>query len=124
MPIDSRGTIGWLIAIRAMVATLLLGWATVAQVTSPDSIDAHPFFWLIAATFGLTLLYTASVRWADRYRWVIDVQLACDVAVISGFVYLTGGVTSFFSSLYALPIIAAGLLQFRRGAMLAAAFSA
>jgi two-component system sensor histidine kinase PilS (NtrC family) len=124
MVIETRGTIGWLVAIRAMVITLLLGWATVAQVASPESIDARPFFWLIALTYGLAMLDAVTLRWADRYRWVIDAQLACDAAVISGFIYLTGGVTSFFSSLYALPIIAASLLQFRRGGVRVAAFSA
>jgi two-component system sensor histidine kinase PilS (NtrC family) len=124
MTIESRGTIGWLVAIRAMVTTLLLGWATVAEVTSPESSDAPQFFRLIALTYALTILYAVTLRWADRHRWVIDVQLACDAAVISAFIYLTGGVTSFFSTLYALPIIAASLLQSRRGGMLIAAFSA
>jgi two-component system sensor histidine kinase PilS (NtrC family) len=123
MTIESRGTVGWLVAIRAMVATLLLGWATVAQVASPESTDAHPFFLLIALTYGLTILYAVTLRWSDRHRWVIDAQLACDAAVISAFIYLTGGVTSFFSTLYALPIIAASLLQSRRGGMLIAALS-
>ncbi len=56
METDLRGQIGWLIAIRAMVSTLLLGGATLAQITAPDSFAVHPFFWLIAATYALSNL--------------------------------------------------------------------
>jgi two-component system sensor histidine kinase PilS (NtrC family) len=122
--IESRGTIGWLVAIRAMVTTLILGWATVVQVTLPEVTDAYPLFRLIALTYALTMIFAVTLRWADRHTWLIDAQLACDAAVISAFIYLTGGVTSFFSTLYALPIIGASLLQSRRSGMLVATFSA
>ena len=51
-------------------------------------------------------------------------QLAADAIIVSAFVFLTGGVASYFSSLYALPIIAASTLQSRRGGMLVAILSA
>ncbi len=43
---------------------------------------------------------------------------------MSGFVALTGGITSYVSALYLLPIAAASSLQFRRGAMMIAMLSA
>ena len=105
MAMDLRGRIGWLIAIRAMISTLLLGGATVAQITAPDSFAVHPFFWLIALTYGLTIVFAATLPWVTRHSWLVDAQLACDAVVVSAFIYLTGGVTSFFASLYALPIV-------------------
>jgi two-component system, NtrC family, sensor histidine kinase PilS len=45
------------------------------------------------------------------------------VVIVSAFIYLTGGITSYFSSLYLLPIIAASTLRFRRGALQIAALT-
>ena len=38
--------------------------------------------------------------------------------MVSALVYLTGGVTSYFSTLYTLPIIAASTVRSRRGGLL------
>jgi two-component system sensor histidine kinase PilS (NtrC family) len=43
--------------------------------------------------------------------------------LVSACVVLTGGIASLFASLYVLPIVAASMVQFRRGALQAAAFS-
>ena len=51
-------------------------------------------------------------------------QLACDALIVSAFISVTGGVTSYFSSLYVLPITAASSVQFRRGGLLVAVLSA
>ncbi len=121
---DWRQKLGWLIAVRATIGTLLLGGATLAQVTAPGSFPVDPFFFLIALTYGLTLVYASTLRWATRYRWLVDLQLAGDAAIVSAFIYLTGGITSFFSSLYALPIVAASVVRSRRGGLLVATISA
>lgn len=123
MVTDFKRQAGWLIAIRAMVGTLLLGGATLAQITAPGSFAVHPFFWLIALTYGLTIVWAWCLRYVERYRWLVDAQLGCDAVVVSAFIFLTGGVTSFFSSLYALPIIAGSVIQFRRGGMMVATLS-
>jgi two-component system sensor histidine kinase PilS (NtrC family) len=119
-----RRTLAWLIGVRAVISTVLLGGAIVAQIRSPGSFPVDPFFFLIALTFGLTLAYATTVRFVDRHRWLIDAQLAGDALVVSAFIYFTGGVSSFFSSLYVLPIIAASTVQFRRGGLMVATLSA
>jgi two-component system, NtrC family, sensor histidine kinase PilS len=121
---DLRRKLRWLIAIRAVISTFLLGGATIAQITAPGSFPVNPFFFLIALTYALTALYAATLRYVDRYRWLVDLQLACDVLVVSAFIYFTGGITSYFSSLYALGIVAGSTVQFRRGGMLVAVLSA
>jgi two-component system, NtrC family, sensor histidine kinase PilS len=120
---DIRRRLSWLIGARLLISTTLLGWAMLMQVRAPGA-ETGPFYLLIAATYGLSILYGASLRLAERWRWLVDVQLACDALNISAFIALTGGVSSYFSSLYFLPIIAAGSLQFRRGALTVALFSA
>jgi two-component system sensor histidine kinase PilS (NtrC family) len=124
MDTDLRRRVGWLIVIRAMIGTLLLGGAAVAQITAPGSFAVHPFFWLIAITYGLTILWASTLGYVDRSRWLLDAQFACDAVIVSSFIFLTGGVTSFFSSLYAVPIIGASVIQFRRGGLMVATLSA
>jgi two-component system sensor histidine kinase PilS (NtrC family) len=59
----------------------------------------------------------------ERYRWLIDLQLAGDALIVSAFIYITGGITSYFASLYVLVIVAASAVQFRRGALMVATLS-
>ncbi len=63
------------------------------------------------------------LRQAEQHRWLVDVQLACDAVVVSALVHMTGGVSSYFSSLYTLPIIAASTIQSRRGGMMVGVLS-
>jgi two-component system sensor histidine kinase PilS (NtrC family) len=119
-----REKLGWLIAVRAMVGTLLLGGATLAWTTAPESFPVRPFFLLIALTYALTIVYALTLRFTHEHRWLIDLQFACDAGIVSAFIYLTGGVTSFFASLYALPIVAGSIVQYRRGGVIVACLSA
>ena len=121
---DLRRKLQWLIAIRAVISTVLLGGAMFAQITAPGSFPVDPFFFLIGMTYALTALYAATLRYVDRYRWLVDLQLAGDALIVSAFIYFTGGITSYFSSLYVLGIVAASTVQFRRGGMLVAVLSA
>src|SRR5690349_317583 len=121
---ELRRRVAWLIAIRAIVGTILLGSATVASVKDAGSFAADPLFFLIGFTYALTIFYALSLRYIDRHRWLVDLQLGVDAFVISALVYFTGGITSIFASLYVLPIMAASTIQFRRGALLVATLSA
>src|SRR5262245_13643580 len=122
--LEFRRRLAWLIGMRAVVSTLLLGGAIIAQITAPGSLPVDPFFFLIALTYALTIAYAATLRFTDRHRWLVDLQLAGDAMIVSAFIYFTGGITSVFSSLYVLPIAAASTVQFRRGGLLIATLSA
>ena len=124
MNTDLKRKLASLIATRALVSTLLLGGATVMQVRAPGSFPVDPFFLLIALTYALAILYAVTLRLVDRHRWLIDLQLACDAIIVSAFISLTGGITSLFSLLYVLPIVAASMVGFRRGGLLVATLSA
>jgi len=120
---DLRRTVAWLIAIRAIIGTILLGSAIVLQITAPGSFPVDPFFFLIGLTYVLTISFALTLRYVDRHRWLLDLQLAGDALIVSAFVYFTGGINSFFTSLYVLPVIAASTIQFRRGGLLVATLS-
>src|SRR6185436_19277990 len=94
-----RRKLVWLIGIRAVVSTMLLGGATVAQIRAPGSLPIDPFFFLIAFTYGVTVLYALTLRVAERSHWLVDLQLAVDAIIVSAFIYCTGGIASVFTSL-------------------------
>ena len=118
-----RRKIASLIAVRAVFGTVLLGTGTFAQITAPGSFPIDPFFLLIAVTYGATILWAATLRALDRAPWLVDLQLATDALLVSAFIYVTGGITSYFSSIYFLPVIAASIVRHRRGALMVASFS-
>jgi hypothetical protein len=91
---DLRRKLAWLIGVRAVISTVLLGGATVAQIRAPGLLPVDPFFFLIAITYGLTILYAATLRFVERQPWLIDLQLAGDALVVSAFIYFTGGIHS------------------------------
>ena len=113
----------WLIGGRAAVVTLLLGSAILIQIQAPGSLPIDPFFFLIGLTYALTVVYVLLLRHAEQHRWIVDVQLAGDAVIVSALVYLTGGVSSYFTSLYTLPIIAASTIQSQRTGMMVGVLS-
>ena len=118
-----RAKLLWLIGGRAAVITLLLGSALLIRIKFPGAFPIDPFFLLIGITYAVTALYTLALRYFERYSWLVDVQLGCDAVIVSAIVYITGGVSSYFSSLYTLPIIAASTIQSRRGGMMVGVLS-
>jgi two-component system sensor histidine kinase PilS (NtrC family) len=119
-----RARVARLIAVRVIVSTALLGWAILIQLNRPGEFPVDPFFFLIGVTYALSLLYLATLRVVNRFPWLADAQLAVDALLVSGFIGLTGGIVSYFSSLYVLPIIAASMIRFRRGALQLASVTA
>jgi two-component system sensor histidine kinase PilS (NtrC family) len=110
------------IALRLAAATVLLGAALVVQLRAPGDFGTNPFFALIALVYGVSLAFIASLRFVDRFPWLTDIHFSIDVMVVTACVALTGGVSSLFTTLYVLPIVAASTIQFRRGALQVAAF--
>jgi two-component system sensor histidine kinase PilS (NtrC family) len=113
----------WLIGGRAAVITALLGSAILVETRAPGSFPVVPLFAVIALTYALTIVWSLTLPFVDRHRWLIDVQVATDALIVSAIVHLTGGVSSYFSSLYTLPIIAASTVQSWRGGLMVSLLS-
>ncbi len=112
-----------LMVVRLIVSTILLGSAILLEVNAGAGSLSGQLYVLIGVTFALSAVYAGTLRLAERWAWYIDLQLAADALIVSAFIWITGGVASYFSSLYVLPIIAASALQLRRGGILVAVFS-
>ena len=119
-----RSRLSTLIAVRVIVRTLLLGSAILVQLSRPGAFPIDPFFFLIGLTYALSVIYLSTLKYVDRYPWIADAQLGADAILVSAFIHVTGGITSYFSSLYLLPIMAASTVRFRRGALQVATLSA
>jgi two-component system sensor histidine kinase PilS (NtrC family) len=117
-----------LIGGRAAAITVVLGSAILVQYRLDYNpalswFQIGPFFALIGLTYALTIVWTVTLPFVERHRWLIDVQLACDALIVSAIVYLTGGVSSYFSTLYTMPIIAASTVQSWRGGLMVSLLS-
>src|SRR5690242_18599971 len=112
-----RSRLSTLIAARVVIGTLLLGSAILIQISRPDAFPVDPFFALIGLTYVLSVVYLATLGFAERYPWLIDLQFGADALMVSAFIHVTGGITSNFSSLYLLPIFAASMIRSRRVAL-------
>ena len=107
-----------LITARAAVVSVLLGSAVLIQIKSPGSLPIDPLVAMIGLTFALTVVYSVTIRQAEKRLWLVDVQLVADALIVSVIVYLTGGINSYFSSLYGLPIIAASAIRSGRSGLI------
>jgi len=119
-----RTRLSGIIAARLVVSSLLLGSAVAFGLANHDTFPVAPLVLLIAVTYALNIGYLATLRAAVRFPILIDLQFALDAVLVSACIYLTGGITSNFSSLYVLPIVAASTVRGRRGAIQVAALSA
>jgi two-component system sensor histidine kinase PilS (NtrC family) len=111
------------IAVRLLVATVLLGAAVIVQLRTPGALPIDPFYFLVGLTYAVSLGFIASLQMVERLPWLTDVHFAIDAVVVSAAVFITGGVESLFAILYMLPIVAASTVQFRRGGLQLAGLS-
>jgi two-component system, NtrC family, sensor histidine kinase PilS len=102
---------------RLIITTILLGSAAAIQLNAAVTAQPGPIYVLIAWTYALSAGYALSLRLTGRAPWLVEAQLALDALTVAGFVWVTGGILSYFSFFYVLPIMAASAVHFRRGAL-------
>jgi two-component system sensor histidine kinase PilS (NtrC family) len=102
---------------RLIITTILLGSAAAIQLNTEATARPGPLYFLIAWTYALSAGCALSLRLTGRAPWLVDVQLALDAVTVAAFVWVTGGILSYFSFIYVLPIMAASALHFRKGAL-------
>jgi two-component system, NtrC family, sensor histidine kinase PilS len=79
-----------------------------------------PVYFLIALQYFFSILYLLFLVRGKAIKGIAIFQLCLDGLFVTGVVYVTGGVESFFSYLYFLVILPSGLLFFRWGGLLSA----
>ncbi len=111
-----------LMLFRVVMITTLLLIAAYVEMVSETLLSVNPLYFLIAATYALTLAYVAMLG-TGRYRETqVHVQVIGDIAIVTGLVYLTGGsgTRAGFLLLYPISVLSASvLLPFRKALALA-----
>jgi len=123
---DLRLKLVWLTVFRTVATTLLLSATLVRLLSQPLtelSREDTFFFGLIAIVYFSTLIYGLMLRRGRVGAGAAYAQVLGDVLLASGLVYLTGGSDSPFIFAYSLGVIAAAILLYQRGALLAASAS-
>jgi two-component system, NtrC family, sensor histidine kinase PilS len=113
----------WLARVRFLAIPVLVGIVIAARHWTPMTVSVQAFVPLVISWYVLAILYVQLQRWIPDARWHAHVQIACDLVMITGVVYTTGGQDSYFLSLYVLAILMASALFSRRGVFTVAAVS-
>src|SRR5512145_2025220 len=101
----------WLMGLRVVVVTLLLGLSLAFQVTKGERVAT--FYGLIVFTYVVTIVYTTLVRYLQTqqaltiFTWC---QVAIDLVLETILVATTGGIESPFSVLYVTTVTVASLV--------------
>ena len=124
MPKNIREWLSWLIKLRIVVATTLLG--VILGVESAVSINdaAKGLSRVVLAIYVISAIHFLFLQFSKKYVWQAYLQTCSDLLVISAIIYCTGGIDSYFLFLYLLSIIMASILLYRRGAYIASTLSA
>src|SRR5256885_16870158 len=79
---------------RVVMITTLLLIAIYVEAVSETLRPVNPLYYLIAATYALTILYVLALRFVPHPEAQVYVQVIVDLLIITGLVYLAGGTGS------------------------------
>jgi two-component system, NtrC family, sensor histidine kinase PilS len=116
---DRRKWLLRLIYVRVVVFTLFVA----GEITKGQGQTLQDLQILLFVVYGLSFCWFLVLRATKSYAWQAYVQIAVDLLLITWTINRTGGVDSYFSSLYFLEIVMSSILLERRGAFLAATAS-
>jgi len=115
--------LSWLTRVRFLLITLLLAVVVVLEQFTELVVPVRYFVPLIVLWYTLAIFYLILLRWVPLARWHAPLEIVCDLLLVTGLVYVTGGHESYFISLYLLAIIVASILFSRRDTFLVAGLS-
>ncbi len=119
--LEQRRWLAWLVNIRIIVLTFLLGIQLAIVRLTPTTLPLRPFIAAILLWYTLSLFFLllASV-WKDEHVQA-KLQVFTDLGMATLLIYVTGGVDSAYNFLYPLVIVVACIVLPRAWAYLAAA---
>jgi two-component system sensor histidine kinase PilS (NtrC family) len=105
-----------LMLFRVVMITTLLLIAIYVETVSETLLPVNPLYFLIAGTYGLTLVYALALRFLPLRTVQVYVQVIFDLLVITGLIYLTGGPgnRAGFMLLYPISVLSGSVLLYRR----------
>lgn len=120
---DERLWLEWLVKVRVIVLTFLLGIELAITQFTPTPIPARAFISAIVLWYTLALFYIVLLSFWQESHVQSALQVLTDLALATLLVEFTGGFDSALNFLYPLIIIVASILLPRVWAYLTAAFA-
>jgi hypothetical protein len=104
--------------LRTLVITAVLGLSVwlLANNQNPARVAIWLQSSLIAATYLSSIVFGVQLRRGVKPQTVARQMHANDIVLTTALVFITGGALSPYMFLYALTIVSAGALSYRRGA--------
>ena len=109
--------------LRVAFITFLLGIATLLEIKGEDllpEISLLSLYLVIITSYILSLFYFFLLNLTKNIKITLYIQAICDVLMITGLVYATGGISSVYAVFYTLVIIYSVLFLERRGGLIIA----
>jgi two-component system sensor histidine kinase PilS (NtrC family) len=120
---DERNWLAWLVKVRILILTFLLGiQLAVAQLT-PTRVPLRLFLSTILLWYTVSFFYVVLLNYWQEHRLQASLQVLTDLVFVSFVVHETGGWDSSLNFLYPLVIIVASILLPRAWARLTAALA-
>ena len=113
----------YLMLLRVAFVTFLLGIATFLEIKGEDllpEISLLSLYLVIITSYILSLFYFFLLNLTKNIKITLYIQAICDVLMITGLVYATGGISSIYAVFYTLVIIYSVLFLERRGGLIIA----
>ena len=120
---DERTWLAWLVKVRILILTLLLGIELAVARLTPSSIPIGLLVFTILFWYGISLFYVLLLSVWQEYRIQAALQVVTDLILVTVIVHVTGGVDSSLNFLYPLVIIVACILLPRSWAYATAGLS-
>jgi two-component system sensor histidine kinase PilS (NtrC family) len=122
-PLDERVWLAWLVKVRLIILTLLLGIELAIARLTTTSLPINFFISIVLLWFAISGFYLWLLSVWEDHRIQSKLQICTDLVLVTLVVYTTGGVDSSLNFLYPLVIIVASLLSSRAWTYLTAAFA-
>lgn len=118
---DTR--VRYLMLARVAIVTFLLGIATFVELKGEEflpQISLYSFYIIVIAAYILSAIYYIILHLTPNLKISLYFQAVCDVLLITGLVYATGGIQSIYAVFYTMVIIYSVIFLGRRGGLIIA----
>jgi two-component system, NtrC family, sensor histidine kinase PilS len=120
---DERQWLAWLVKVRIIILTFLLGIELAIARLTPSPLPLRFFINAILLWYTISVFYLLLLSFWEELRIQSVLQVLTDLVLVSLVVYATGGEDSSLNFLYPLVIIVASVLLPRLWAYLTAALA-
>src|SRR6476646_10836035 len=120
---NERAWLAWLVKVRIIIISFLLAVELLLVNLTPTNVPVRLFISIILVWYTVSVFFIVLHSLSQEYKLQAITQIFADLVFVTALVYVTGGIDTFFNSLYLLVIIVASVLLPRYWAYLTAAVS-